>query len=321
MSVGAGTADRIVKPLTVRGEIVATSPTNTAAVPDVAAPTPRWPSLPCRILVVEDASGDRRAADVLAAATGVEADIAADGETANQMVGAAKLDRRPFHLILIDMQTPNIDGVDAARDLRKNRWDGPIAAVSDYGSEADRSRFFDAGCDDLIAKPLSGNKLVASIARLVNRYDCLFEASQIIGGAAAGKPAPTVHGRLLVAEDAHCVQKALDMILRKISVECDTADDGRAACDMALRSKEEARPYDLILMDIQMPKMNGRQAAVWLRDNGWKGPIVALSGHASHRDHESFLKAGCDDYLTKPVTEATLRNMLSLYMGDAGTSV
>lgn len=117
--------------------------------------------------------------------------------------------------------------------------------------------------------------------------------------------------RVLAAEDAHCIQMILCAILHKMNFDVDTADDGQQACDKALASLTEGRPYDIILMDMQMPKMNGWKATQLLRRKGWKGPIIAVSMHTSDREYEEFVKAGCNDYIKKPVDEASLREVLA----------
>jgi CheY-like chemotaxis protein len=102
-----------------------------------------------------------------------------------------------------------------------------------------------------------------------------------------------------------------------MNLELEIAEDGRLACEMAEKSRVEGKPFDLILMDIQMPKMNGYEATRWLRQHGWKGPIVALTAHGLVGDREKCLEAGCDDYIAKPVTAKGLRDVLARYLGQA----
>ena len=103
---------------------------------------------------------------------------------------------------------------------------------------------------------------------------------------------------------------------RQTGLEIEIAENGRTACEMAEQSKAQGRPYDLILMDIQMPEMNGYQATRWLRRQGWQGPIVALTAHAMVGDREKCLEAGCDGYIAKPVSVAELWDALRRYLGQ-----
>jgi PAS domain S-box-containing protein len=129
-----------------------------------------------------------------------------------------------------------------------------------------------------------------------------------------------LHGRVLLAEDVPDVCVMLRQILEKMNLEMEIAGDGCLACEMAEKSQAEGTPYDLILMDIQMPRLNGYDATRWLRRHGWKGPIVALTAHALAGDREKCLEAGCDDYIAKPVTAKGLRNVLARYLGRAAAA-
>jgi CheY-like chemotaxis protein len=110
------------------------------------------------------------------------------------------------------------------------------------------------------------------------------------------------------------MQAIVGALLQKMKFEVEMADNGQVACDMAMQSLADGRPYDVILMDIQMPKMNGKQAAKWLRENNWKGPIIAISSHATPKDHAAFLTAGCNDCLTKPISKDTLCSAVLRYV-------
>jgi PAS domain S-box-containing protein len=133
-------------------------------------------------------------------------------------------------------------------------------------------------------------------------------------------PAASLRGRLLLVEDDPDVQRIETLLLEKMNLQVAVARNGRLACEMAETSKAEGRPYDLILMDIQLPEMNGYQAAQRLRERGWQGPIVAFTAHAMADDREKCLAAGCDDYVAKPVNLRQLRDLLTPYLGGSATS-
>ena len=135
------------------------------------------------------------------------------------------------------------------------------------------------------------------------------------GAGEARAAPPPLRGRLLVVEDVPDVQRLMSAILSRMGLAADVAEDGRMACEKAMQSSAEGRPYDLVLMDIQLPRMNGHEAARWLREQGWKGPIVALTAYALSGDREKCLAAGCDDYVAKPVTADSLREVLGQYLG------
>jgi len=130
--------------------------------------------------------------------------------------------------------------------------------------------------------------------------------------AATGKQ--TVRGRILLAEDGEDIQQLVSLVLQKTGLEVDRAENGLLAYDKAMASKAMGRPFDLILMDIQMPELDGYNTTRRLRDNGWQGPIVALTAHAMAGDREKCLAAGCDEYLAKPLVPEELENILARYL-------
>ena len=137
----------------------------------------------------------------------------------------------------------------------------------------------------------------------------------------AGKQTPeaesmerAVEGRVLLVEDVADIQGLLCRILRGMHLEVETAKDGRSACEKATRSSTEGKPFDLILMDLQMPKMDGLQTTRWLRNHGWKGPIVALTAHTMAGDREKCLAVGCDDYVAKATSLDELRAVVARHL-------
>ena len=176
---------------------------------------------------------------------------------------------------------------------------GDIEVVSELGKGSTFTLTVDSG-------PLEGVRILQSPEPAVAAEE---------GPSSLGKE-PALHGRVLLVEDVADVGLVLGQVLRKLNLQVEMAEDGRAACNMAQKSKADGSPYDLILMDIQMPRMNGYEATRWLRHHGWHGPIVALTAHAMVGDREQCLDAGCDDYLSKPVNAAELREVLQRHLGQ-----
>ena len=116
---------------------------------------------------------------------------------------------------------------------------------------------------------------------------------------------------VLVVEDNPVNQRLVERILRNAGAKVSTADNGREAVDVALRSRDADRSFDVILMDMQMPVLDGFAATRELRDRGWSLPIVALTAHALVEEGERCLAAGCDDFASKPVDRDTLLRTVS----------
>ena len=259
-------------------------------------------------------------------------ETAENARIANILAMISLAEGRPYDVILVDMQMPKAIGTESVKWLRQHGWQGPIIGIGADVNAEDRKYFSAIGCDDYVSNPLTDKKLLAAFSRLTRRSDEGTEGSPVEDATAqiaraedaAARAASTgdettpidseddkMHGRILVVEDAICIQTIVGAFLQRMGFEVATADNGRSGCDMALESLTQGNPYDVILMDIQLPKMNGKKAAKWLRENGWKGPIIAASIHATDRNREEFIKAGCDSYISKPITEAGLRSALS----------
>jgi CheY-like chemotaxis protein len=122
----------------------------------------------------------------------------------------------------------------------------------------------------------------------------------------AQTPKATCGGRILLAEDSTDNQRIICHILTHAGFEVATAENGEAACQKALAAVSEGTPFDLILMDMQMPVLEGYEAARQLRAAGYTGPIVALTAHATGEDRKKCLESGCDYYVSKPINRDEL---------------
>ncbi len=110
-------------------------------------------------------------------------------------------------------------------------------------------------------------------------------------------------------------------MLRKRGLEVDIAENGESAVVQALDALDRGAPFDIILMDMQMPKLDGYGATARLRARGYTGPIVALTAHAMTGERERCIAAGCDDYLTKPISRQELLGAVEAHVrGEPSTS-
>lgn len=112
--------------------------------------------------------------------------------------------------------------------------------------------------------------------------------------------------RVLLVEDGIDNQRLITLLLQKAGAEVTVAENGKVAHDLALEAQAESNPFDVILMDMQMPVMDGYEATRKLRATGYRGPIIAATAHAMSTDHAECLKAGCNSYLTKPIDREKL---------------
>ena len=125
-----------------------------------------------------------------------------------------------------------------------------------------------------------------------------------------GNATPLAGRRLLLAEDGPDNQRFISFILQRLGAHVTLAENGQAAVELAPASRVAGTPFDLILMDMQMPILDGYRATERLRAEGWRGPIVALTAHAMTEDRRRCLDAGCDEYLAKPIDRKQLRQVL-----------
>ncbi len=120
--------------------------------------------------------------------------------------------------------------------------------------------------------------------------------------------------RILVADDTPDIQRLLALILNRAGADVSFADDGLAAYQKAVEAWRSDRPFDIILMNVRMPVLDGCAASRKLRDAGYPGTIIALTADATANSREKCTQAGCDDHLTKPFSREELLRLVSSYV-------
>ncbi len=128
-------------------------------------------------------------------------------------------------------------------------------------------------------------------------------------------PVLRLSGRVLVAEDGADNQRLIERLLVRAGLEVEIAVDGRRAVDQALAAQSQGRPFDAVLMDMQMPELDGYAATQALRDAGFTQPIIALSAHAMREDRDRCLSSGCNAFAPKPIDRAQLLGLLAEHLG------
>ena len=141
------------------------------------------------------------------------------------------------------------------------------------------------------------------IANSPTMNQILVSSDKAILPAAASMP---LDARILLAEDGHENQRLIVFLLKKAGATVDIADNGQIALEMLIKAEQEQRRYDLLLTDMQMPVMDGYVLTATLKQRKYKIPIVAITAHALEEDKQKCLDAGCDDYISKPISKNAL---------------
>ncbi len=260
-----------------------------------------------RVLAVDDNATNRRILQELLTYWGMDPVLVADGATALQMLRSAVRERQPFRLVLLDCMMPDLDGFAAAQRIRAIDELGrvPIIMLTSSGQPGDIERCRTIGIDAHLLKPLNQSELLDAIM-------IALAAAPASAADADGLPyvRPSSRSlRVLLAEDNLINQRLAVRMLERLGHVVEVADDGLHAL-----AAFERTSFDLVLMDVQMPGMDGfaATAAIRAREEGSdrRVPIVAMTAHAMKGDRERCLAAGMDDYITKPVDLATVRAVL-----------
>jgi len=272
-----------------------------------------------RVLVVDDYPTNRLVLRELLRSWGCRFEEATGGLEALERLGQARAEGDPFRVALLDMQMPDMDGRTLGEKIKADPLlsDTLLVMLTSAGQRGDVAALQEIGFSAYLNKPVRNSHL----------HECL---TTVLGIPAAGSEgaAPRIitrhslkegkkrRTRILVAEDNVVNQKVALRLLEKLGYHADAVANGQEAV-IAL----ETVPYDLVLMDVQMPEMNGFEATRAIRDPRAKVlrrdiTIVAMTAHALKGDRDKCLEAGMNDYISKPVTTSALKEVLEKLLGD-----
>ncbi len=280
-------------------------------------PPETTPALPVnlrdlRVLVVDDNDTNRKILTEVLARWEMSATAASSGMAALDLIRRAAAAGRPFRLILLDAHMPEVDGFEVARQIHEDAsLSQPILLMlSSTDRQVGMVRWRELGGAAYLTKPVSRADLLQAIVKAMGGATRV-QPSREQPGRREGE----LHGlRILLAEDNQVNQRVACRMLEKKSHRVALAANGLKALEQWRRE-----PFDLILMDMQMPEVSGFEAIRLIRAeekaNGRHIPIIALTAHAMQGDRERCLEAGADEYVTKPIRTQELFEKIDMLAG------
>lgn len=277
-------------------------------VVDTPAPTPDYADLlkGKRVLLVDDSATNRRVLRLQLERLGM---AAVEAESGAEAVHVLKMGAQ-FDLALIDYHMPEMDGVQTARLIREIRKEDDLALIflPSISRSDDQIREAQSLFQGVLSKPIHHSQLQVVIGDVLNR-----KCGQTSAAAGPGRRIDSQLGeqyalRILLAEDHLVNQKVALRVLRQMGYRADVANNGLEALETLRRE-----PYDVVLMDVQMPEMDGLEASGHIREEWADRPrpiIVAMTANAMEGDRDRCLKAGMDLYLSKPIRINELEDSL-----------
>jgi CheY-like chemotaxis protein len=284
-----------------------------------------------RVLVVDDNLSAREILSDMLKGFNMRVDTVASAEEGLRAMYHALNDGSPYELVLMDWQMPGMDGIEAIRRIRSNPQSSQtpvIVMVTGYGREEVTSRVDEHELDSLLLKPVNASILFETLTSFYSSGGSADPASEKFSAATQNPiPPDRLSGRVLVVEDNPINQQVAREVLESFGLSVSTADTGLQAVEMI-----GSGSYDLVLMDIQMPEVDGYESTRRIRaleagvqgskperkeeTNGGKGgpgriPVIAMTAHAMVGDREKCLKAGMDDHITKPIDPDVLFKTLA----------
>lgn len=263
-----------------------------------------------RVLVVDDNSTARQILVEQLTSMGVRAQEVGDGEAGVAAVCAADASD-PYAVVLMDWRMPGMDGVQATeRMLMHSHLQCPpkVVFVTAFGAGEVRQMAEEVGATAFIDKPVSQSRLWDTLVELIHPS----KRMPVTALTAMAEFPPLAGTRVLLVEDNEINQQIATELMASMGVEVEVANNGQEAVDK-LTASTGPLPWSVVLMDLQMPVLDGHQATLLLRkDRRFDDlPIVAMTAHATREEGDRCLAEGMDEHLTKPIRPEALYNSLA----------
>jgi signal transduction histidine kinase/CheY-like chemotaxis protein/ligand-binding sensor domain-containing protein len=285
------------------------------------APANAADMLGMRVLVVDDNTTNRRILGETLTRWGMMADLAEDGASALRELQLAHEQGHPFEIVLTDAHMPEMDGFALAERIKRDRRfaDISIVMLTSAAEPGDATRCRQLQLAAYVTKPIQQAELRETLQMTIGRQlKSAVESSALVQAALRPRTEGLTGLRILVAEDNPVNQFLATRLLEKCRHELVVVGNGLEALE-ALEGHRD-KGFDLILMDVQMPEMNGFEATRVIRERerkqGGHIPIIAMTAHAMKGDRERCVAAGMDGYVSKPIHVQELYAVIEEVMGQ-----
>ncbi|HEX2919329.1 MAG TPA: response regulator, partial [Edaphobacter sp.] len=274
-----------------------------------------------RVLVVDDNRTNQRILEGLVSRWGMIPTVAANGEMALHVYLEALAKKEPFGLILTDMHMPKMDGFGLVERLKEHpgTTSSTIMMLTSGGQRGDAQRCGELGIAAYLLKPVRQMELREAIIQVLTAGQRPQTTAMITRNTLREQTRQNRMLKILLAEDNPVNQKLATRMLEKRNHTVTVVANGKEA----LAALEQAK-FDLVLMDMQMPEMDGFEATKLLRlkekETGAHQPVVAMTALAMNGDRERCLAVGMDGYLSKPIRPQELDDLLDAYIAEKQTS-
>ena len=297
-----------------------------------------------KICCVDDNQTNRMLVAHYAHSWGAAVDLAESGRRALALLREALLNGEPYHVAVLDMNMPEMDGMELAQSIRADVafTNLKLVLLTSRGFRGDAEEAQQLGVDAYLSKPVRKKDLQACLAMVMGQDDTVLNVSRsslVAIGSSTDSAPETRMGHILVVDDHVVNQQLAEMMLQRLGHRVDLVGNGLEAIEAIGRIS-----YDLVLMDCQMPEMDGYEATRKIREIELRGseelckkneivmsdvlprklhgtsrlPIVAMTANAMQGDREKCMESGMDDYISKPIKSEHLAEIVTKWLPAKG---